>query len=237
VTIRTKEPDAPNEFPPARLFLDDIEEIVRVLVEAAKKRDQNDEDAKISVTLTIKDQVCDDVQELPKIAKRTTELVVKVEKRQWSETSLAFARYGTSLRYFAVTGQEKLSIYHNLAPIFKRRNLWSATLFRSHRTLLMTLFYLLVLAQIPAIIFKLNKHTSPTLATVISDVAFPIAITIGIAGLVTSFHHSIIILRHSSEPSPLRQELLQKIPVAAITSVLTFLLTVLGFYLKHKYWP
>jgi hypothetical protein len=242
VTIRTKEADAPNEFPPARLFLDDIEEIVRILVDATENRKEEwnkfNADAKTRVTLTIKDQVCDEVQELPKIAKKTMDLSVSIEvQMSLPQTFLRFSRFRTSLRSVGFTREQELSIYHNLAATFKRRNRRLVTLFRSHRVLFTTLFYLLLLAQIPAIVFKLNKQTTPTLATVISDVAFPIAITIGIAGLVTSFHHSIIILRHSSEPSPLRQELLQKIPVAAITSVLTFLLTMLGFYLKHKYWP
>jgi len=38
VTIRTKEADVPHEFPPARLFLDDIEEIVSILRQAVESR-------------------------------------------------------------------------------------------------------------------------------------------------------------------------------------------------------
>jgi len=34
VTIRTEEPKVPANFPPARLFLDDIEEIIRILRES-----------------------------------------------------------------------------------------------------------------------------------------------------------------------------------------------------------
>ena len=49
--------------------------------------------------------------------------------------------------------------------------------------------------------------------------------------------HSTVIMRPSSEPSPLHQELLHKFPLVALSSVLTFLLTLLGLYLKHKYWP
>jgi hypothetical protein len=83
VTIRTKEPEVPDEFPPARLFLDDIEEIVRILTDATENRKEEprrlgeeflsklanaaestnekirlpDEGARTRVTFTIKDQV------------------------------------------------------------------------------------------------------------------------------------------------------------------------------------
>jgi len=55
VTIRTKEPEPPEGFPPVRLFLDDIEEIVRALVDAHKKSNPSapHEDAKIKVTFAI----------------------------------------------------------------------------------------------------------------------------------------------------------------------------------------
>jgi len=38
VTIRTEEPAVPDEFPPARLFLADFEEIARVLLEAVEEQ-------------------------------------------------------------------------------------------------------------------------------------------------------------------------------------------------------
>jgi hypothetical protein len=74
VTIRTKEAEIPCEFPPARLFLDDIEEIVRILVAATENRKRegelHEDPAKTRLTLTIKDRACDEVQDLPKIAKK-----------------------------------------------------------------------------------------------------------------------------------------------------------------------
>ncbi len=253
MTIRTKEPEVPSEFPPARLFLDDIEEIVRILVDANEKKQKSthpDKDAQIKVTLTIEDQVCDEVEELPKIAKKTFDLTVKVEvQKSLPETSLRFRRYGTSMGSIGFTTEEKLSIYHKLAPIFERRNLRWATVIHSHPTwsgniygaagaaLLMLLgisLSVLLFGKGGTITTYLSRHeaTAWSLAA-----AVPILATLVIALKSANQRHSVIILRHSSEPSPLRQELLQKIPVAAITAVLTFLLTLLGFYLKHKYWP
>jgi hypothetical protein len=233
VTIRTKGADVPSEFPPARLFLDDIDEIVRILVEATENRKEEwnrfNRDAKTRVTLTIKDQVCDEVQELPKIAIKTIGLSVRVEiQKSLPQTFLTFNRYSTSLRLDGFTREQELSIYHNLAPIFKRRNLWLATLVRSLRTLILTLMVLFTLVDITlTLMFK--KQTPRTLVTVIEL----LTVAIGTTFVATTWHHSIINLRHSSEPSAFRQDLLQKIFLV----VLTFLLTLLGFYLKHKYWP
>jgi hypothetical protein len=251
VTIRTKEADAPNDFPPARLFLDDIEEIARILVDATEKKEKSirpDKSAKITLTLTIKDQVCDELQELPKIATKTSDLSVRVAAQNWlPETSLRFRTYGTSLDLSGFTREEKFSIYHRLAPIFKRRNLWWPTLIQSHPSSSATIFgaasgalyallflWIAILLGAGSITTYLSRHEvihwSLRAATLI-------AVTLAIALSVGRHPHSVIILRHSSERSPLRQDLLQKAPLMAISSVLTFLLTILGFYLKHKYWP
>jgi hypothetical protein len=237
LTIRTKEPDAPTAFPPARLFLDDIEEIVRTLVDANKDSNPapHDEEAKLKVTFTIKDQVCDEVEELPKIAKKTDELSILLE---WESgliaNSLRFYSDGSSLGTYLLTNEGHLTLFHKLAPIFKRRNLWLRTLVHSHResSLALIIASCLTVATLAVMfIFKPSNHQVRIVAFALLLVSIIITLS------ATLYRHSIIIMRHSSEPSPLRQELLQKAPLAAISSVLTFLLTLLGFYLKHKYWP
>jgi hypothetical protein len=234
VTIRTKEADVPGEFPPARLFLDDIEEIVRILVDAIETREESlthKNDAKATVTLTIKDQVCDEVQELTKIARKTFDLTINVDAQgRLPDTYLSFDRDRTHLGAIGFTREEKLGLYHTLAPIFKRRNLWLATLVHSRKWLFLTVLFSSGLAN--ALLFMSNK--TPRMLTHLISL---LSIAAAAAFLANIFHHSTIVLRHSSKPSPLRQELLQKIPVAAISSVLTFLFTMLGLYVKHKYWP
>jgi len=241
VTIRTKEAEYPSQFPPARLFLDDIDEIVRILLEATANwrdaRNPSDKDTETKVTFTIKDQVCDEVQELSKIAKKTNDLEIEVRRKRWAETALNFTRYRTSLNFFLVPTEERLNLYYKLAPVFKRRNLWLATLVHSHRVLFRVLLVLLLFANSAPFIPTLKKHTPPTLSMAIAIFSVPLVFT----HLATAFHHSTIILRHSSEPSSVRQGLLDKLPAAliggAVGAVLTFLLTMLGLYLKHKYWP
>jgi len=84
VTIRTEEPDLPSEFPPARLFLDDIEEIVRILQEFLETRKMDSrstvEDLKMKVTFSTGGNECDDVHDLPKIGKSNRVLRVSVAR-------------------------------------------------------------------------------------------------------------------------------------------------------------
>jgi hypothetical protein len=238
VTIRTKEAEVPSEFPPARLFLDDIEEIVRVLVDANKDSNplaHQNEDAKTKITFTIKDQVCDEIDELPKIAKKTTELSIMLEwESGLAANSLTFYRDSSSLGSYLLSSEGHLSLFHKLAPIFKRRNRRFAMLVRSSRPILLTLVVLLLL-PVTTIIYVPSMRTPSML--ILAIVTGLLSTAIFITVLAARSHHTIIIMRHSSEPSALRQELLHKVPVAAVSSVLTFLLTLLGLYLKHKYWP
>src|SRR5437867_6341929 len=144
VTIRTKEPAVPGEFPPARLVLNDIEEIVRTLVDAHKNPDipPLGEDAKIKVTFAIKDQVCDEVEELPKIANKTNELSIQLEWESGITANyLSFYRGSTHLSTFSLAEEGQLRLYHKLMPIFQRRNLWLRTLVWSHRTFFLGMLF------------------------------------------------------------------------------------------------
>jgi len=242
VTIRTKEPEPPEGFPPVRLFLDDIEEIVRALVDAHKKSNPSapHEDAKIKVTFAIKDQVCDEVGELPKIVKKTNELSIQLE----SETVVAsnflrFNRFGSTLDAYVLTEEEHRRLFHKLAPIFKRRNLRLRTVLWAHNMLLLGVLFSSCFVAIGLAFIFMLKHAPATqpMRSMVVALLVGAAIISFRAGLAIGTWHSVIILRHSSEQSPLRQELLQKFPLVAMSTVLTFLLTLLGFYLKHKYWP
>lgn len=233
VTIRTKEANVPDEFQPARLFLDDIEEIVRILVSAI----QGPNAQIITVRFTIKDRVCDETQELPKIAKKTSDLWIMAESANFGPAvSLLFSEHGSHLSSYALIELEQLRLFQKLAPIFKRRNLRLRTFVWSHyRGSLAALFgaCLAILGSVATVILKPGMIRHPVRGAV---AALPLVSTI-IALVAILSYHSIIIMRPSSEPSPLRQELLNKFPLVAISSVLTFFLTLLGLYLKHKYWP
>jgi len=231
VTIRTEEASVPDEFQPARLFLDDIEEIARILVDAIQL-------AKVQIlTFRIKDRVCDEVQELPKIAKKTSKLWIKVDSPNFGpNVSLSFNDNGSLLSCYGLKEAEELKLFQKLAPIFERRKLRLRTFVWSHYWNSVAALFgacVAVLGLLVIFILKPDLIRHPMRAIV-----GPLLLLLPIIALGSTLsYHSIIVMRPSSEPSPLRQELLHKFPLVAISSALTFLLTLLGLYLKHKYWP
>lgn len=240
MTIRTKDPGVPSSFPPARLFLDDIEEIVRELVSALEnhhQRAREHSDAETKVTFTIRDQVCDEVLELPKIAAKTTDLNISVEKGKWSEISLDFHERFTTIFCLTFAKQEKIAIFHKLNPIFQRRQLRWNTLVHSHDSLGAAINFIPYVVAVASVVLLRSKQTPLWIPILTGVLSVATIITIW----ATRLHHCIVVLRPSSEPSPVRQGLRDKLPATligiAIGSVLTFFLTVLGYYLKHKYWP
>ncbi len=221
----------PDEFQPARLFLDDIEEIARILVDAIQL-------AKVQIlTFRIKDRVCDEVQELPKIAKKTSKLWIKVDSPNFGpNVSLSFNDNGSLLSCYGLKEAEELKLFQKLAPIFERRKLRLRTFVWSHYWNSVAALFgacVAVLGLLVIFILKPDLIRHPMRAIV-----GPLLLLLPIIALGSTLsYHSIIVMRPSSEPSPLRQELLHKFPLVAISSALTFLLTLLGLYLKHKYWP
>lgn len=191
------------------------------------------------VTFTIKDRVCDEVQDLAKMAKRTTELwiLVLAESPDFGPSiSLSLNENGNRISYYALTRAGELRLFNKLAPIFKRRNLRLRTLVWSHYWSFVTGLFGAVLATLSLVLVFVLK---PSLVhhPIRDIVSTLLLVSIIITLWATLSYHSVIIMRPSSEPSALRRELLQKFPLLAISNILTFLLTLLGFYLKHKYWP
>ena len=231
VTIRTKEAAVPNEFPPARLYLDDIEEIVSILLEEVEKRkehwNRSEENAKTSVTLAIKDRICDKATELREIAAKTKDISIKVDVSTKLPTAyLTCSSYGTNLSLGGFMREQQLVIFHRLSPIFDRRNRWLAAFYYSNRRLIVPLMFLL---NIPVFInlFK-PKYVSNAVSLTCTFLIFALLVS-----FVAANYHTVIILHNSSERFARRHENTWKI----IPIIVSFLLGLLTLYLKQKYWP
>jgi hypothetical protein len=64
-------------------------------------------------------------------------------------------------------------------------------------------------------------------------------LTIAISSVAIVFNrtHNVIILRHSCQRSPLREDLPQKILLIVIRGTVGCVFTLLGYYPKHKHRP
>ncbi len=216
MTIRTEEPKVPANFPPARLFLDDIEEIIRILRESLEtvKMDSRStiEDLRMKVRFSTGGKECDDVQDLPKIAKSNRELSISVARGGRPKTSLRFHPwFGTLwLQSSDVTKEDTWSAFHKLQTLFEKRTRRWSTLLRSLPWWL-TWFLWLAAWWLPPLLrfplYKLMPHRAADATVLLSYAAI-------IAAALIGARHTTIAFRHSWDPSPFRQYVKDKlIPV------------------------
>jgi len=239
VTIRTKEPEVPIEFPPARLYLNDIEEIVRILSEFVESRKNGRSHATEAPQTTVRYSTsgepceeCDNVEELPKIVKWYREFRISVSNEPYSDTVLIFHPLLTRWTSSGLTKADTWSAYHKLESVFnKRRRRWSALLHAIPWGLNLLLWAapgaLFVLA------FNLDSLSHLTHAATLGLLTYAAII----AALVNGARHTILVPRHSWDPSPIHQYLTDKIVPLIVGAILGILGTLLAQYLSHKLWP
>jgi len=228
------------------LWLEDIEEIVHILVNAVENREETPDalgrDAKTKITLEIGDKLCDEVNDLPSIAKRSNEISIKVESGRLgkmvipgAEAYLKVLTYGTMWRAHGITDKDKLWTYHKLNKIFSTRMLRRQSLARSvsGRPLSISLGVFFTLS---IVVLFLPRPLTPL---ALGSVLIVSCLNLAWASLVVFGRNSqtTIVLRHSSERSAARQEKFWKILPAIISGLCGIGATLLGLYLKHKYWP
>jgi hypothetical protein len=238
MAIRTTEKDVPTEFPPARLFLDDIGEIIRILFELVQSQRlillPNEEEPRIEVVLSTGDEECDDVQDLPKIAKSNRNLSIEVRRGNWVSTSLTTAPWSRTRWWKSgFTNENTWSAYRKLESLFNKRKLrWRAWVHPLPSWLSLGIFTIGPVALLALGILLLKFMPRAAVETVLL-LFLGALITAG----VTSFRHATLTLRNSWDPSPFSLYLKDKIIPVIVGAVAGALLTLLGLYLKHKYWP
>jgi len=225
MSIRTKEENTPSEFLPARLFLDDIEEIVGILRELVESQKSKLDEPATKVTFSVSGSECDDLQDLPKIAKPYRALDIEVE-RGWFSTRLSFYFFFNSWRSYGLTREATLTAYHKLEPIFKKRKRHWATFART----VPWWFWVLVGAGSDALLHLTHVATS-TFKSHIPLVA------IYLLAFIVGARHTSVVLRHSWEPSPFFVYLKDKIIPLIAGALLGIFGTLLTGYLKRRFWP
>jgi hypothetical protein len=237
VTIRIKEPEVPSEFPPARLFLDDIEEIVRILREFLESREMGSrstvEDLKLKVRFSSGGTECDDVEDLPKIAKSFREVRISVARGGWLRTSLTLHPLFTMWQSSGLTKEDTWAAFHKLEAVFqKRKRTWS-TLLRSLPSWLRWALWLAAVWLAPFLRFPLYKLMSHRTAHAITLLSYGIIIAAAVIGA----RNTTLTLRHSWEPPPFRQYVKDKLVPVIAGALLGIGGTILAMYLRHKFWP
>lgn len=239
--IRTTERDVPSEFRPARLFLDDIGEIVAVLCELAESQKPvglpDKEEPKTQILFSTGEKESNDIHDLVRIVGRNRRLSIEVEKG-WNRTSLiVHPWFGTTWSSSGFTKEQTWDAYHKLESIIdNRKSRWRRTLHSCPwwlGALLANVGFILLVPLLAALDRLLLNFIPPA-------VVYPLLFVMGgilISIIVSGIRDTTISLRNSWDPSPLTSYLKDRLIPVALGALIGLAGTLLGLYLKHKYWP
>ncbi len=238
MTISSIEKEVPLHLPPARLYLDDLAEIIRIFLEAEKRGEQKPEflegGSQIETKFYTAGQVCDDIQELPKVARSAKDLELRISKdKSGFNAFFGVSQNSTGWWTIGLAKEEEWRVFRKLESLFKIRMLPWRNLLHSHANLSNYIYgaaSALLFITLPLLFLNLPHR-------VISRVAI-VALAILVIALRAGLHrHSVVILRNSWEQAASREELRTRIIIGSVTAVIGVGGTLLAVYLRHKYWP
>jgi hypothetical protein len=227
MTISHEERPVPNILPAARLYLEDIEEIVKILRHNGKAQ---------QVTFKIGRDSSDDIQDLPKIARRTIYFEIFANGPDYS-AQFTIHRVITAWTTQGLTREQTWSDFRKLEAIFERRKLhWKSLLHRSPQAISIV-GVILGLSLIVAVLLDLTGRSRGVVGEIVFQSIFILEMVLA-AGL---YRHSIVIMRNSWDHEAAREDLRTRIVAGAVPALIGAVLgggiALLGVYLRHKYWP
>lgn len=244
MTISSREKEVPIRLPAACLYIDDIEEIREIILYAAASRVLRPEidptQHEVETKFYIGDQVCTEIQDLPKIKKRTHDFEMRLSAPDGFTARFGVSVSTTQWTTNGLTKADTWRAFHKLETVFERRKIrWRNLLPRETESVRFVLVMFLLLALLffgsgaARVIYKLAPSHEEFVS--VSFTLAALALITAVTPLV--LRHSVVVLRYSWDQAAQREDRNTKILIAAVSALTAFLLTVLGYYLKHKYWP
>jgi hypothetical protein len=227
MTIWHEAKPVPNILPASRLYLEDIEEIVTILLHDGLGE---------RVTFKIGKELCDDIKDLPKIARRTIDFEISVEGPKYSGRFIV----NRVITYWGTRGlprEEAWSDFRKLEAVFERRKLhWKSLLHRTPQAMSLV-GGLIGLSLIVAVFLDFTRRSRGVVGEIVFQSMFILQMALA-AGL---YRHSIVIMRDSWDHEAAREDLRTRIVAgsvpALIGAAIGFSGALLAVYLRHKYWP
>lgn len=244
MTIWRKENPVPWQLPAARLYLDDLEAILDILLDARNNPagETVPSDKKVTSTFVMGNDVCDEIADLQKLGKRTAqmEVTLKIEGDTSFEAGLEIDPYDTRWMVYGLTREQSWRTYRRLEALFGKRRLRWTSFLHTHFFLAPLLgfvaFALLVLGA--AVLFQGDLSIMKR-SIVSGAMIFPGLILA--AAVLRVRRHSEVIFRRSWDDAASREELKAKVAVSVLTAVIGGIVgiagTLIGLYVKHKYLP
>jgi hypothetical protein len=237
MTIKRKavKVEPPSELPPARLYLDDIQEVMEIFREASKYRQSEPrKDDQETVRFETKNETCDTIEDLKQIGGSTNHFLLTMNKRFGYGLTLRASSWGCSWSTQGLTDEGEWYAYAKFASLFKARKVWWKALMHA----IPTWTYLLV-ALVPYVLTHVLPMSFMNRPVSLSQLLFVIPLSIAILAIqwMALTRSTVVVFRPISERSVFNRETaLKTVPTVAAT-LLGILGTLLVTYLKHKYWP
>jgi hypothetical protein len=227
----------PTILPVSRLYLEDIEEIANILRNGSEAKDGT------KITFRVGRELCDDVKDLPMIARKTLDLEIKAKGQNYT-ARFGVSRFITTWTTTGLSREEAWIDFHNLEALFERRKLrWRTFFHTSKEGIRLSLAVGMLTAGVTvllnvALLFKLIPLGR---WSYLLNVIIPIVLLLDIVLLSGLFRNGGVILRNSWDHEAAREDFRMKIIAgivpALIGAVLGGGIALLGVYLRHKYWP
>jgi hypothetical protein len=243
MTITSREKEVPTHLPAARLYLDNVEEIRDIIIEAALSRvlrpELESSRTDIETRYFVENQVCTEIQDLPKITKRTRDFEMQLAAPDGFNARFGIDRYSTQWTTKGLTKADTWRAFHKLETVFERRKIrWRGFLPQDVGTIIASLTLILSLSSFFVMrAFDAIYHFVPKSVGLISAlILLVIAALLGGIGFFLT-RHSVAVLRYSWDQAAQREDRNTKILIGAVSALIAFLLGVASMALKRKYWP
>jgi hypothetical protein len=227
MTIWHEAKTVPNILPASRLYFEDIEEIVKILRHDGKAQ---------HVTFKIGKEFSDDIQDLPKIARRTTDLMITANGADYS-ARFSISRTISQWATIGLTREETWSDFRRLEEIFERRKLrWNTLLHSSVAVMRLVVLILGIMTGAASVLLLAHRHFG-----IVGEIAFLSIFVLQMILAAGLYRHSIIFMRNSWDHETAREDLRTRIIAGSVPALIGAVLgggiALLGVYLRHKYWP
>src|SRR5215472_15907412 len=189
MTISSREKEVPTDLRAACLYLDDIEEIRQIILDAAAARGSLSIEGspaahEIETGFYIADKVCTEIQDLPKIGRRTRDFEMRLSAQDGFKARFAVSLFLTQWTTDGLTKADTWRAFHKIETVFERRKILWKRLFPRRLESRKNLFFSFILLMLPVSysIGRLRYHLTSGL-----DVLLYAPATVGL--LVASGYH------------------------------------------------
>jgi hypothetical protein len=233
MATRTKELEVPREFPPARIYLDDLQEIIEIFREARQyEKYERSPESRETISFECGNKTCDTVDDLKKIGGTTWNFEVKVDNFPGCSHSLKMQRLTCWWWSYGTSRDGQWATYRKLEALFKHRKRWTAALHA------IPLWLWFTVSLFPSVIISVTPKSSPFF-WIIASVGISVVTAMVVLGIVR-LRHTVVVLQDSSEQLGFKGVVSKSVPQivgAFLAAFLGVVGTLVVQFILRKYRP